>query len=92
MKSTLLESCLDEQEVPLPRSIAIENIKTPRNMAAGSEGSAVKRFIRSLEVPAPKGNTYAITPWVNDDLAPMPMSRRAWGSWKYVVYWATGGK
>lgn len=61
-------------------------------MAAASEGSAFKRFIKSLEVPAPKGNTYAVTQWVNDDLIPMSRSRRTWGSWKYIVYWATGGK
>lgn len=61
-------------------------------MASSTGGSAVRRFINKLEVPAPKGNTYAINTWVNDDLAPMPSSRRVWGSWKYVVYWATGGE
>lgn len=61
-------------------------------MDLASEGSATRRFIRSLEVPPPKGNTYAITQWVNADLAPMDSSRRTWNGWKYVVYWATGGK
>lgn len=59
---------------------------------AGAQGSAVRRFIRSLEVQSPKGSTYAITQWVNSDLIPMDKSRRIWGGWKYVVYWATGGK
>lgn len=62
------------------------------NMDLASEGSATRRFIRSLEVPPPKGNTYAITQWVNADLIPMDSSRRTWNGWKYVVYWATGGK
>lgn len=61
-------------------------------MAAAPEGSAVKRAIRRLEVPAPKGNGYAITQWVNDDLIPMDRTRRTWGSWQYFVYWATGGR
>lgn len=61
-------------------------------MDLASEGSATRRFIRSLEVPPPKGNTYAITQWVNADLIPMDSSRRTWNGWKYVVYWATGGK
>lgn len=52
----------------------------------------MQRFIRSLEVKSPKGSTYAITQWVNSDLIPMDRSRRIWGGWKYVVYWATGGK
>lgn len=62
------------------------------NMDLASEGSATRRFIRRLEVPPPKGNTYAITQWVNADLIPMDSSRRTWNGWKYVVYWATGGK
>lgn len=61
-------------------------------MAAALNGSAVKRFIRSLEVPPPKRNAYAITQWVNADLIPMDRSRRTWDGWKYVVYWATGGR
>lgn len=61
-------------------------------MDLASEGSATRRFIRSLEVPPPKGNTYSITQWVNADLIPMDSSRRTWNGWKYVVYWATGGK
>ncbi|KAH8753088.1 permease for cytosine/purines, uracil, thiamine, allantoin-domain-containing protein [Diaporthe sp. PMI_573] len=61
-------------------------------MDLASEGSATRRFIRRLEVPPPKGNTYAITDWVNADLIPMDSSRRTWNGWKYVVYWATGGK
>lgn len=56
------------------------------------QGSAVKRFIRKLEVPPPKGDNYATTLWVNSDLIPLSSARRTWGSWKYVVYWATGGK
>ncbi|KAJ4393233.1 hypothetical protein N0V93_002441 [Gnomoniopsis smithogilvyi] len=58
---------------------------------AASQGSAVRRFIRGLEVKSPPGSTYAITQWVNSDLIPMDRSRRIWGGWKYVVYWATGG-
>lgn len=61
-------------------------------MDLASEGPATRRFIRSLEVPPPKGNTYSITQWVNADLIPMDSSRRTWNGWKYVVYWATGGK
>lgn len=78
---------------PLPVSRFHRYILTyQENMDLASEGSATRRFIRSLEVPPPKGNTYAITQWVNADLAPMDSSRRTWNGWKYVVYWATGGK
>lgn len=61
-------------------------------MDVTSEGSAARRFLRNLEVTQPKGSTYAITTWVNADLIPMDSSRRTWNGWKYVVYWATGGK
>lgn len=59
---------------------------------AAAKGSAVRHLIRSLEVQSPKDSTYAITQWVNSDLIPMDRTRRIWGGWKYVVYWATGGK
>lgn len=61
-------------------------------MATESEGSAVSRLLKSLEVPPPKSNAYAITQWVNADLIPMDSSRRTWNGWKYIVYWATGGR
>lgn len=73
-----------------PHPIADNDIS--ENMGFASEGSATRRFIRSLEVTPPKGSTYAITTWVNADLIPMDSSRRTWNGWKYVVYWATGGK
>lgn len=41
---------------------------------------------------SPPGSTYAITQLVNSDLIPMDSTRRIWGGWKYVVYWATGGE
>lgn len=61
-------------------------------MALLAEGSAVRRFIRNLEVKNPPGSTYAITQLVNSDLIPMDSTRRIWGPWKYIVYWATGGE
>lgn len=76
-------------EIP---SLLVVDIDISETMDLASEGSATRRFIRRLEVPPPKGNTYAITDWVNADLIPMDSSRRTWNGWKYVVYWATGGK
>ncbi|CAN8097756.1 unnamed protein product [Discula destructiva] len=60
-------------------------------MPLSADGSATRRFIRGLELKTPPDSTYAITQWVNSDLVPMDSTRRIWGGWKYVVYWATGG-
>lgn len=61
-------------------------------MTGPTGSSPVKNFLRGLEVQPPKGSNYAITQWVNPDLIPMDQTRRTWGSWKYTVYWATGGE
>lgn len=44
------------------------------------------KVIECLQVPTAKGTSSS--PWINDDIRPMPPHRRQWGKLAFISFWA----
>ena len=45
-----------------------------------------KRFLARIALPGHTADSTSV--WINDDIRPLPPSRRLWDSWAFVSYWA----
>ncbi|KAL0573504.1 hypothetical protein V5O48_008457 [Marasmius crinis-equi] len=53
--------------------------------------SAVRRFLKRIEVPIDEDAHYKNDHWTNRDLIPMPADRRTYKIWSYFIYWCVSG-
>ncbi|KAJ6554889.1 NCS1 nucleoside transporter family [Mycena vulgaris] len=50
-----------------------------------------KSLLKRLEVPHDKNANFELTRWINQDIVPLPPSRRTWGAWSFVGFWLVTG-
>ena len=49
----------------------------------------IKRFLKAIEVP---GYDTTIAQKLNEDIRPLPPSRRTYGPWQFITLWVVTGQ